>query len=59
MKAFKEVLRRNRTAILVFAAMTVGNAVVFGLYGILTEPLIYAAALSFFLLTAVLIIDFV
>ena len=32
MKAFKEVLRRNRTAILVFAAMTAGNAVVFGLY---------------------------
>ena len=59
MKAFKEVLRRNRTAILVFAAMTAGNAVVFGLYGILTEPLIYAAALSFLLLTAVLIIDFV
>ncbi len=59
MKAFKEVLRRNRTAILVFAAMTAANAMVFGLYGILTEPLIYAALLSFFLLTAILAVDYV
>lgn len=59
MKAFKEVLWRNRTAILVFAAMTAGNAVVFGLYGILAEPLIYAVLLSFFLLTAVLAVDYV
>ncbi len=59
MKAFKEVLRRNRTAILEFSAMTAGNAVVFGLYGILAEPLIYAALLSFFLLTAVLAVDYV
>ncbi len=59
MKAFKEVLRRNRTAILMFAAMTAGNAAVFGLYGILAEPLLYAAALSFFLLAAVLAVDFV
>ncbi len=59
MKIFKEVLRRNRTAILVFAVMTFLNAVVFGLYGILTEPLLYASALSFILLTAVLIIGLV
>ncbi len=59
MKFFKEVLRRNRTAILIFAAMTAGNAVVFGLYGILAEPLIYAVVLSFLLLTAVLAVDFV
>ena len=59
MKAFKEVLRRNRTAILVFTVMTVGNAVIFGLYDILAEPLIYTAALSFFLLTAVLAVDYV
>ena len=58
MKAFKEVLRRNRTAILVFAVMTAGNAVVFGLYGIPAEPLIYAAALSFFLLAGILAVDY-
>ena len=59
MKAFKEVLRRNRTSIFVFSVMTMGNAVVFGLYGILAEPLVYAAVLSLFLLTAVLAVDFV
>ena len=58
MKTLKEVLRKNRAAILVFAAMTAGNAAVFGLYGVLSEPLLYAAALSFCLLIAVLAVDY-
>ena len=59
MKISKEVLRRNRGAILVFIAMTALNAAVFALYGILAEPLYYAAALTLVLLLAVLILDYV
>ena len=54
MKIFKEVLRRNRAALLVFAAMTAADAAVFALYYILTEPLLYATALSFCLLIVIL-----
>ena len=50
MKIFKEILRKNRAALILFAAMTALNAAVFLLYDILTEPLLYAAVLSFLLL---------
>ena len=58
MKIFKEVLRKNRAALLVFAAMTAADAAVFVLYDIMTEPLLYAAVLSFLLLAALLAADF-
>ena len=59
MKILKEVLRKNRAALILFAAATALNAAVFFLYDILTEPLLYAAVLSFLLLTALLAVDFV
>ena len=59
MKILKEVLRKNCTAILAFASMTALNAAVFALYDILTEPLIYAVLLTFFLLLAVFAFSFV
>ena len=59
MKILKEVLRKNRAALLLFAAVTAANAAVFFLYDILTEPLVYAAVLSFLLLVALLAVDFV
>ena len=55
MKIWKETLRRNREAIMVFVAMTTGNAVIFTLYGISLEPLLYSAVLSFILLLALLV----
>ena len=58
MKILKEVLRKNRAGLLVFAAMTATDAAVFALYDILTEPLLYATALSFCLLLVVLAADF-
>ncbi len=59
MKIFKEVLRKNRAALLLLAAVTAANAAVFLLYDILKEPLVYAAVLSFLLLAALLAVDFV
>ena len=55
MKIWKETLRRNREAIMVFVAMTTGNAVIFTLYGISLEPLLYSAVLAFILLLALLV----
>ena len=57
MKILKEVLRKNRAALILFAAVTAANAAVFLLYDILTEPLLYAAVLSFLLLIALLAVD--
>ena len=59
MTIFKEILRKNRAALVLFAAATALNAAVFILYDILTEPLLYAAVLSLLLLTALLAVDFV
>lgn len=58
MKILKEVLRKNRAALLVFAVMTAADAAVFTLYDILTEPLLYATALSFFLLIVILTVGY-
>ncbi|MBR4131530.1 MAG: hypothetical protein IKT99_01010, partial [Oscillospiraceae bacterium] len=58
MKILREVLRKNRAAILVFAAMTAVNAAVFALYGVCWEPLLYGALLSLVLLAAVLAVDY-
>lgn len=59
MKAIKEVLRKNRVALLVFAAVIGTNAAIFVLYDILTESFLYAALLNFFLLVVVLAVSFV
>ena len=53
----KETLRKNRTAIIVFIAMTAVNAAVFALYDILTEPLIYATLLAAVVLAAAIVTD--
>ena len=58
MRVFKEVLRRNRVAILVLFATVMINAAVFALYDTLMEPLIYAAMLVFLLLAALLAVDY-
>ena len=58
MKILRDVLRKNRAALLVFAAMTAVNAAVFALYGVFWEPLLYGALLSLVLLAAVLAVDF-
>ena len=59
MKILKEVLRKNRAALIVFFALTAGNAAVFVLYGIMTEPLIYSVLLSLVLLTVFLALDYI
>ena len=58
MKIVREVLRKNRNVLIVFAAMTAVNAAVFALYGIQAEPLAYAAVLTLCLLTALFAIDY-
>ncbi|MBQ6119346.1 MAG: HAMP domain-containing histidine kinase, partial [Clostridia bacterium] len=59
MKILKEVFRKNRAALLVFAVMTAADTAVFALYDILTEPLFYATALSFCLLIVILTAGYV
>ena len=59
MKILKEVLRKNRTAILLYAAVNLVNTAVFALYGMLTEALIYAVILTFVLLLTVLAVSYV
>ena len=58
MKIWKEVCRKNRTALILFAAMTACSAAVFALYRIFAEPLLYAAFLSFLLLAVLLVCDY-
>ena len=58
MKILREVLRKNRGAIIVFAAMTAGNAAVFALYDISLEPLLYGVVLALALLLVLLVRDF-
>ena len=58
MKIWKEVFRKNRAGILAFAVMTAANAAVFALYGVLAEPLLYAAVLSLVILGVLLAADF-
>ena len=53
----KEVLRKNRGALLVFLGMTAVGAAVFALYGVRPEPLVYAAVLALFLLAGMLLVD--
>ena len=58
MKILKEVLRKNRAAIIVLLVMTAVNAAIFALYGVMAEPLIYAALLSLLVLAALLAVDY-
>ena len=59
MSILREVLRKNRNAILIFFVMTAANAAVFALYGVFSEPLLYAFFLAFFALAALLLSDFI
>ena len=45
----KEVIRKNRLAVLLFFVTTAVNTTVFILYDILAEPLLYAAVLAVYL----------
>ena len=58
MKILKDVLRRNRAAIVAVLAMTAINAAIFLLYDIWAEPMLYAAVLAFLLLASLLAADF-
>ncbi len=59
MKILKEVLRRNHAALLIFAAITAGNAAVFALYGVLREALFYSSLLALLLLAVLLAVDYI
>ena len=58
MRILKDVLRKNRAALIVFLATLVMNTAVFALYGATYEPLIYAALLSFAVLAVLLVTDY-
>ena len=58
MKIVKEVLRSSSTAILVWLLVNAVELTVFVLYGVMTEPMIYAAWLSFCMLAAILTAEF-
>ena len=58
MKIRREFWRKNRAALLVFAVMLGVNAAVFTLYGMMLEPLLYAAVLTLLLLVVLLAVDY-
>lgn len=53
----KEVIRKNRLAVLLFFVTTAVNTTVFILYDVLAEPLLYAAVLTFIVLAVFLAWD--
>ena len=59
MKVFKEVIRKNRPAILLCFFTVAFQLTVFLLYDIMTEPLLYASAVSVLLLAVFLAADYV
>ena len=59
MKVFKEVIRKNRPAILLCFFAVAFQLTVFLLYDIMTEPLLYASAVSVLLLAVFLAADYV
>ena len=58
MKILKEILRRNRAAIVLVLVINAFQLTVFLLYDVMMEPLFYAAAVSLCLLVAFLAIDY-
>ena len=58
MKVFKEVLRKNRSAILLCFVIDTFQLTVFQLYNVMTEPLLYASTVSLLLLGGLLAIDY-
>lgn len=58
MRIWKEVLRKNTPAILVFVILCAVNAAVFVLYDIFIEPFIYAASLSLVFLITYLLLSY-
>lgn len=58
-RALKDVLKKNRAALLLFAAATAVNGTVFFLYGIMSEPFIYAEVLILLFLVLFLSVAYV
>lgn len=58
MTVFKEILRRNRAAILLYFVINAFQLAVFFLYGVMTEPLLYASGVSLGLLAGWLAMDY-
>ena len=58
MRILKEVLKRNRAAIRLFALINVFQLAVFLLYDVMMEPLLYAALVSFTVLVVFVTVDF-
>lgn len=59
MKVLRDVLKRDIPVLLLWVLLTLGNACVFLLYGLLTEPLVYACVLSFFLIAGMIAVQYV
>ena len=59
MKILKEVIRKNKRVMAVFAVMVAANATIFALYDILTEPMIYAVILTLVVMIVIFAIDLV
>ena len=57
MKVFKEVIRKNRPAILLCFFAVAFQLTVFLLYNVMKEPLLYASSVSFLLLVGLLVVD--
>ncbi len=58
MKILREILRKNRAAILLCFLINAFQLAVFLLYNIMTEPLLYASVISLFFLAGVLTADY-
>ena len=58
MKILKEIVRRNRAAILLYFLINTFQIAVFILYDVMMEPLVYASILSFCMLAVCLAADY-
>lgn len=59
MKIFRDVLKRDIPALVLWGLLTAGNISVFLLYGVFTEPLVYSCVLSFFFLLVMFLVQYV
>ena len=57
MKILKEVLRRNRAAILLFFVINAFQLTVFLLYGVMIEPMLYSSIVSLLMTVCLLTVD--
>ncbi len=58
-KVMLDCLKKDRTAIIVFAAMSLFNTATFILYDVMFEPLIYSEILTAILLLMIIVVDFI